>query len=248
MAFQQKGGSLTEIGNLLYKRSVQVTDKIWIVIPKVGEILDCEPDYYSIVSALTAMPIDYMVQLDDAGFDFTKLNDYQLFLMLYDGIKDKEQIGLVFDGFDPSRLERYHDIKTGAPVLYDEENDIVIDRVVHTQIAGILRKIHHLEKNNKKPGNEAAREYMLERERKKQKRRKKRQESSQLEQLIIAMVNTEQFKYGYEGTKELSIYQFNESVRQIQKKVDYDNRMHGIYAGTIDPKNFSQEDLNWLIH
>ena len=80
------------------------------------------------------------------------------------------------------------------------------------------------------------------------KRQKKRRQASQLTQLITAMVNTEQFKYGYEGTRELSIYQFNESVRQIQHKVDYDNRMHGIYAGTVDPKGMSQDDLNWLIH
>ena len=70
----------------------------------------------------------------------------------------------------------------------------------------------------------------------------------QLESLIIAMVNTEQFKYDFEGTRELSIYQFNESVRQVIKKTDYDNRMYGIYTGTINPKELSQKDLNWLVH
>ena len=193
------------------------------------------------------MPIDYMVQLDDMGVDFMSINDYDLFLLLYSGIKEKD-LSLVFDGFDPKKMELSYHIESGAPVLYDEENDIVIDRVVYTRIAEILRKIHHLEKNNKKPGNEDAREFLLERARKKAARRKKRAHDSQLEQLITAMVNTEQFKYGYEGTRELSIYQFNESVRQIMKKVDYDNRMHGVYAGTVDPKHLSQDDLNWLTH
>ena len=80
------------------------------------------------------------------------------------------------------------------------------------------------------------------------KRKNKRAEESELESLIIAMVNTEQYKYDFEGTRELSIYQFNESVRQIIKKVDYDNRMYGIYTGTINPKELSPDDLNWLIH
>jgi hypothetical protein len=62
------------------------------------------------------------------------------------------------------------------------------------------------------------------------------------------MVNTEQFKYDFEGTRELSIYQFNESVQQIIKKTDYDNRMYGVYAGTVNPKELSKDDLNWLIH
>ena len=65
---------------------------------------------------------------------------------------------------------------------------------------------------------------------------------------IVAMVNTEQFKYDFRGTKDLSIYQFNESVRQVIKKVDYEHKMSGVYAGTIDPKTFSQDELNWLIH
>ena len=73
-------------------------------------------------------------------------------------------------------------------------------------------------------------------------------EDSQLESLIIAMVSTEQFKYNFEEVKKLTIYQFNESVRQIIKKVEYDNRMHGIYSGTINAKDLNKDDLNWLTH
>ena len=65
--------------------------------------------------------------------------------------------------------------------------------------------------------------------------------------MIISVVNTEQFKYNYESVKSLTIYQFNESVYQIVRKVDYDNRMHGVYAGTIDAKELKQDDLTWLI-
>lgn len=132
--------------------------------------------------------------------------------------------------------------------MKDEESGAVIDRVVHSQISGVLRKIHHLEKNRRKPANKEAMDYMLERARKKLKRNKNRQKESQLEPLIVAMVNAEQYKYDFEGTRELSIYQFNECVQQIVNKVDYDNRMYGVYAGTVDAKTLSQDDLNWLVH
>ena len=79
-------------------------------------------------------------------------------------------------------------------------------------------------------------------------RRKNRSTRSQLEDLIVALVNTEQFHYGFEGTRELSIYQFNESVRQVIKKIDYDNKMRGVYAGTVSAKDLSQDDFNWLSH
>lgn len=82
----------------------------------------------------------------------------------------------------------------------------------------------------------------------KMRRRKNRVEDSQLEDIIVAMVNTEQFHYGFEDVLDLTIYQFNESVQQVIKKIDFDNKMHGIYAGTISAKDLNQNDLNWLSH
>lgn len=232
---------------LLYGSSIPVTEQISITVPTVGDILDHEDDYYAMVSMLTAMPIDFMVQLDDMGVDFTTINDYDLFLILFGTIREMDT-KLIFGDLDLSRFELAKHIESGMPVIYDEADDIVIDRVVQTKIATTLREIHHLEKDVRKPGNQEAKEYLLERARKKLKRRKRRKEKSQLQQLIVAMVNTEQFKYDFRGVRDLTIYQFNESVRQIQHKIDYDNKMHGIYAGMVDPKKINQDDLNWLIH
>ena len=231
----------------LYKKEIPVTDRITVRIPTVGEVLDREDEYYGMVSMLTAVPYDYMVQLDDIGIDFTEINDYDLFIMLFNGVKEIDN-GMIFGDIDLTRFEIAQHIESGMLVLRNEEDDITIDRVVQTKIANTVRKINHIEKEVRKPGNKEAQEYLIERARKKQKRRKNRKQESQLEQLIVALVNTEQFKYTYESVRNISIYQFNESVRQIQKKVEYDNRMHGIYAGTVDPKTFSQDDLNWLIH
>ena len=233
--------------NLLYQREYTINDSVQIIIPKVGEILENEDAYYNLVSALTAMPIDMMVQLDDAHIDYTTINDYELFLLLFNEIK-KQDTTLIFGDLDLGNFDFDENPQNGMITLYDNKHDIRIDRAIHSQIAATLRKIHHLEKNRRKPANAEAKEYMLKRARDKLKRNKNRKEDSQLESLIIALVNTEQFKYDFEGTRELSIYQFNESVRQIVKKIDYDNRMYGIYTGTLNPKEFSQDDLNWLIH
>ena len=202
-----------------------------------------EEGYYDLVYALTAMPIDCMVGLDDAGIDFTTINDYDLFLLLFNGIRNSDT-SLVFGDLDLSEfvVDKSNDDK--EYVVRNPEGDIVIDRVIHMEIARILRKIHGLTQNTKKPADEGTRKYLIERARKKIKRKK--QYKSQLEDLIVAIVNTEQCKYNFEGIKELSIYQFNESVRQIIKKVDYDNRMYGVYAGTISAKDLSQDDLAWF--
>jgi len=231
--------------NLLYQDKIPVNEDISIVIPTVGDIVDHEDEYYNLVSILTAMPIDFMVQLDDAGIDFTQINEYELFLLMFGGLVAQDT-HLIFGDLDLSCFEVMPNESNGTIVLYDKEHNITIDRAIHGKIALTLRSIHHLEKDRRKPANDEAKKFMLERARAKM-RHKKTQES-QIESLIIAMVNKEQFKYGYEDVRSLSIYQFNESVRQIINVVDYEHRMHGVYSGTVDPKNMSRDDLNWLVH
>jgi len=233
--------------NLLYKQEYAINEHIRIQIPTVGEVLDNEDDYYTMVTMLTAMPVDMMVQLDDIGVDFTAVNEYELFLILFNALKDKDT-SLIFGELDLKPFRSAVNPQNNTIVLRDKETGVVIDRGIQGQIASVLRKIHNLKRNNRKPANQEAREYMLQRAREKMRRRSKRMNDSQLEELIVAMVNTEQFHYGFEGTRELSIYQFNESVRQVIKKIDYDNRMHGVYAGTVNAKELSQDDLNWLTH
>ncbi len=233
--------------NLLFRKEYPINDKIKVVIPTVGQILDNEDEYYSLVTMWTAMPIDMMVQLDDIGLDFTKINDWQLFMLLFGVIKETDN-SLLFGDLDLSSFEKAINPVNNEIILVDPNSDIRIDRALHGQIATVLRKINHIEKNNRKPANEDAREFMIERARQKQKRQRGRAIDSQLEKLIIALVNTSEFSYGYEDVEGLTIYQFNQSLRQIIRKIDYDNRMHGIYAGTVNAKELSQDDLTWLIN
>lgn len=229
----------------LYSRSYPVNDSISIVIPTVGQIIDDESAYYGLITAITATPADFMVQLDDAGIDFATINEFELFLLIFSELKTKDT-SLVFGYLDLSKFETAIDQKNGNIVLIDQENNIVIDRAIHDQICRVIRKINHLEKNDRKPANEEAKKYMIERARIKQRRAARRPYKSQLEDLIVALVNTEQYKYGYEETLDLTIYQFNASVYQIVKKINYDNTMIGCYAGTINAKELSQDQLNWL--
>lgn len=233
--------------NLLYKTEYEVTPKIKVRIPTVGEVIDNEDDYYNIISIFTAMPIDYMVMLDDNGINFEEITAFELFLLMF-GTVQRLDTSLVFGDLDFSKFVLAENNDTKLPELIDIENDIVIDRRTHELIATTLRTIHNISKDNRKPANGEAKRYMLERARKKEARNRKRKKVSQVEQLIIAMVNTQQYKYNFEQTRDLTIYQFNESVKQVIKKVDYESRMFGVYSGTVDVKSLKKDDLNWLVH
>ena len=190
--------------NLLYKKQYSINDSIRVMIPTVGQVLENEYEYYNIISALTAMPIDFMCQLDDMGIDFTQINDYELFLLLFGGIRS-QNTSLVFGDLDLSKFNTAINKNNNTVVLIDKENNIVIDRAVYGQVAAVLRKIHHLEKNRRKPANEEVRKYLLERERIKMKKRNNHNTRSQLESLIVAMVNTEQYKYNFEEIHKIKL-------------------------------------------
>lgn len=72
-------------------------------------------------------------------------------------------------------------------------------------------------------------------------------EESEFERLVIALVNENKFKYDYTSVRDLSIYNFYQSFKQIQQKINYDNVMRGVYAGTIDTSKMTDKScLSWI--
>ena len=215
------------------------------MVPKVGDVLEDEDNYYTLVSMLTAMPIDLMVQLDSIGVDFTKINEYELFLYLFPSIQQMDT-SLIFGDLDLKKFQLGVSEQNGQVIFEDVEAGIRIDRAIHYRIAAILRKLHGLERDNRTPGNEEAKSYMLERAKRKMARHANRATDSQLEMYIISLVNSPEYKYDYEGTKKLTIYQFNQSLHQVIHRVDYSNRMFGVYSGTVSSKEIPKENLTWI--
>ena len=231
--------------SLLKLSSVDIPNtKLSIRIPTVGEILDDEFTYYSIISSLTATPYQYMVQLDDMGVDFTTITDYQLFVMLF-SIYTRSDLSMVFGNLNTSNFE----IRQNGSLqyLYDPDNNLEINEKIYYDIVSTIRKINLLERVNYKPGNESARKYLLEKERKKQKRSAAKKQVPYLEKLVIALVNTSEFPYDYDSCMDLSIYKLHQSFKQIQHKIAFDNTMVGVYAGTVDTSRLSNKDiLSWI--
>ena len=155
---------------------------------------------------------------------------------------------LVFGDLDLSKFKTVINNQNGNLVLHDEENDITIDRAIHGQICACLRKILNIPKTEKTPGNEEARVYMLEKARKKLRRKKRqKQPDSQIEDLIIALVNTAEFPYNYMSVRDISIYQFYASLKQVTHKVKFDKTMIGVYAGTVQFDKLDMDERSWIL-
>lgn len=156
--------------SLLIARSIPITDFLSVYIPTVGEILSSDDrEYYQMVTTLTSSPYDLMVQLDDMGIDYEQITDFELFMLLFQSLQNKD-LSLIFPDLDASPLKPAKNNENGQIVLWDAENGIVIDELIYNEICDALRKIHFTEKPKYKAGNKEAKKFLIERTRLKQKR------------------------------------------------------------------------------
>ena len=193
---------------MIYDEYIEINEDIKVKIPLMSEILkdkDSEQNYYTLVSIITASPNDYKVMLDDNGIDYSKIDDYTMFLLL-SGMLSIVDTSMLFGDFSFQGFEQVVNTENGQTMLVkaildDKAEDgvkyIVIDKLIHSQIANTVRLINGMKKNTIKSGNEENTKYQIEKERKKLKRNRKKKQESQLDPLILALVNTEEFKYNF---------------------------------------------------
>ena len=234
--------------SLLRTANYPINEKISVHVPMVEEIYDYgEQKYYSIVQSLTATPYDLMVELDDIGIDYETINAYQLFILMFGSIAAREEnTSILFGNLDLRKFREAENRKTGERVLFDAKDDIVIDRLIATEICRAIRKIHFWEAPVGRAGNAEAKKYILDRTRQKKKRRAKLPYQSLLDNMIIKLVNTEEFPYNYESVMSLSIYKLNASWHQIPKKKNWEQTMNGAYFGTVDVSKIDLQKLSWM--
>ena len=119
-------------------------------------------------------------------------------------------------------------------------------------MARTMRQVNCIKYERKRPKGEHTKKYLLEKERRhlknlERKRKNKEYEQSELEKLIVALVNNNHFKYDYESVRNLSIYNFYQSYKQIQHEINFNNVMRGVYAGTIDTTKLQDKScLSWI--
>lgn len=244
--------------SLLNKTKFVVNDQITVHIPTLREIEGESPDLlgtdkdeadvYSIVNLFSATSSDIMVELDSMGIDFTTWSDFTTFLMLFQGIpKDilASKSHILFENINLADFEVSVNKENNLPILYDFQHDIIIDELMYMRLSTIFCTMFSLTKHRRKPGDKIARDYILEREKIKALRRKKQKYSSRFDKQIVALVNNSNFKYDFDTVRDLTVYNFTCSLKQIVKKYGVDNYYHGIYAGTVNPKNIGDK-LNWL--
>ena len=239
--------------SLLRSSQIPITDLVSVQNSTVGSILDIgENVYYQHALSLTSTPYDVQASLHMQGIDYETINDYDLFCRGLIGLLDVGDNGqltlsdsgkLILSIETPLYFAKFKD----GVVLSDRLGNVVIDELVAFEISEAIRKLHFWKRNERKPGNKEAKEYILQKELRRYKRAMRKPPELVLEPEVVALVNNANFPYDYESVMGLNIYSFNQSVRQIMHTRNVDFYMQGIYSGCIDSSKIDQKSLNIIL-
>lgn len=226
-----------------------INDFISLRIPLLQEIKEFgDEEYLNAVYQFCSTPSDFKLVLHDAGMNYGEIDDYEFFLMIYRQFseRDKQGLRLVFGDFDITKFELSEEPNPITGEYYLALDDKIFDKAVYLRVVDILRQTHNFARRADKPGNEHTYEYTIEKERRRLKYQRKEKKEDRFFPLIVALVNTAEFKYDYTSVWSLNIYQFYQSVKQIQKNKDFNYVMQGIYGGTVDSKKINMDKIHWL--
>jgi len=129
-------------------------------------------------------------------------------------------------------------------ILYDEEKDITIDKMIYAEIVDAVRKIHGFKRNDEYPANEKTKMILIEDARDEAMIAKNKPYKSMLRPLISALsVYTGQC--GDDRIMNMNINKFFDNIKRVGKIQDAQYLMQGAYTGFASLKGIDKSRLDW---
>jgi len=234
---------IVETLGMLRGRDYQITDKITIRQPTLGEIEELGEDkYYAMISTFTCTPFDVIAQLDDMNIDFTKITSYQLFCVLCQSL-DYQSTKLLFGEIN---FNEFRMVNCGDK-LELHWYDTVIDEKIYSDITEYLRKINMLSPPKfTKVANDYTKQKMIEYAHSDLELAKRRKPKSILKTAISRITNHPYFKYRLDEVWDMKIYAFYDSVSSINIIENSNHLCIGAYSGNLDMSKINKNEFNWL--
>lgn len=223
-----------------------INDKIVLQIPTIGDIIEFgEKEYYGMIYTLTCIPSDMKSQLDDIGINYMEISDFELFMLLTRELS-QQQTKLVLGPLDLSKFVPCVNTQNNETVLYDEENEIVIDNYIYMKMVHYIRKVHNIKPKVERAATETTRKILIKLDRDRIKKNKNKPYKSQLLPLISAMMRYPGFKYKKSELKECNLYEFMDTIYGAQIYVSSTALLQGSYSGMIDTSKIDSKNFNWM--
>jgi hypothetical protein len=184
-------------------------------------------------------------QLFDMGYDYEEMSDFELFMMLSRNLP-QETTKLVLGDLDLTKFGIFTNTDNNELVLYDEENGIVIDKLIYMKMVEYIRKVHNIKPKVEKAANKTTKRILIQLDRDKIKKSQKEPYKSQLKDLISAMMRYPGFKYKSNELKQCGLYEFMDTVQGAQIYISSTALLQGSYSGMIDTSKINKKEFNWM--
>lgn len=177
------------------------------------------------------------------GFDYEKMEDFQLFQMLVPTLS-QESTSILFGDIDFTKLKVYRNPQNDLMVLADKESGVVIDQLIYERIANYLRSVHGLKKKVEKAKNAMTKRVLIEEDRRNIELNKNKPYKSFLTPLVSAV----KVRMGYtkDYVRNMGVFEFFDDVARLQIINNADALLRGMYSGMIDTKKIDKKALNWM--
>lgn len=224
----------------------------WLVLrqPTIDEIEEFgESEFYSTAWTLCSSPWDMPSMLDDLGIDFMQISEWEFFRILLSQI-DSAHLQIVLGDFDFQDFQLMKEsMEDGEEriVLYRPSDQAVFDEDLYKVFIAYLRELIGFQHRGKKAMNKSTAKIIIMDDRKRRKREAEKppEEESMIYNILLSLVNTEEFSYTYDTAYSLTLYQLMKSFTQIQGKKAAVALMQGSMSGFVDSSGISNIDMQW---
>lgn len=228
-----------------------VEGNITVFQPTIGDVVRTgEVKFYNTINIFVSNTTSYRSMLWDAGVDWNELSDFELFIMLYQGIDD-DVSKMLFGDLDWKKFniyeKRIEDSEDSIPVLYDAENHIEINEEVYQCFHQYIQTVFNMFPEEEITEDKMLKKWWVEKDKRKLERDKKKDESSSsMQSIISACVNHPGFKYKLSELKEIGVCQFYDSVNRLQIYENATACMKGMYSGFVDGSKINPDSYNFM--
>ena len=222
--------------------------------PTIGDILSIgESNIYSGLSPFLYNSTSIRVMLWDAGVDWCKVSDIEVFAMLTHAMREQKSDFKAFHLLFPDvNMSDYEYIKVDdqsnefyGKNLYNFKTDKIIRENEYIEIAEYIRTLFNIHPKVEKAKGKTTKKWMIDEDKMNMAQRGDK-DSSTLLPLISACINHPGFKYKLQELRQVGIYEFMDSVQRLQIYESTHALMGGMYSEMRDLSNVPKEQFNFM--
>ena len=250
---------------LLFMEDYEVKG-IKISQPTINDILRVgEANFYQALSPFLYNSTSIRVMLWEAGIDWCKVKDIEVFDILNniqkqndeilrkvigDEIdKKKKPLKILFKDIDITDFNLYKEKETEDTeekfCLYSQQYDIKLYEDDYMEIAEYIREMLNIHPKVEKAKGKTAKRWMIDEDKMNDLHRDEKNTSTLLP-LVSACVNHPGFKYKLQELREVGIYQFLDAVQRLQVYESSRALLNGNYSGVCDLSKVPEENFNFM--